>query len=119
MTGQVQAAIPSVAITANRTIGVFYYTCDGTSPSGFPIITAHFSTSTDGGTTFFDNTLESFLSPATDNGAPKQRVLGDYEQVKAVGNTFFEAFAGNRVGFYPASPFSITDPIFFKVKTKG
>lgn len=118
ITGQVQAAVPSVAITKNHTIGVFYYTCDGTSPSGFPIITAHFSTSTDGGTTFFDNTLESFLSPAVDNGAPKQRVLGDYEQVKAVGNTFFGAFAGNRVGFYPASPFSIIDPIFFKVVTK-
>ena len=28
VTGQVQAAIPSVAITENRTIGVFYYTCD-------------------------------------------------------------------------------------------
>jgi hypothetical protein len=119
ITGQVQAAVPSVAITHNRTVGVFYYTCDGTSPSGFPIITAHFSTSTDLGNTFFDNTLESFLSPAKDNGAPKQRVLGDYAQVKAVGNTFYGGFAGNRVGFYPLSPFSITDPIFFKVQTKG
>jgi hypothetical protein len=35
ITGQVQAAIPSVAITTNRTIGVFYYTCDGISLSGF------------------------------------------------------------------------------------
>jgi hypothetical protein len=119
ITGQVQAAIPSVAIAANGIIGVFYYTCDGTSPSGFPIITAHFSSSTDGGTTFFNNTLESFLSPATDNRDPKQRVLGDYMQVKAVSNTFFGGFAGNRVGFYPASPFSIDDPIFFRVQTAG
>jgi hypothetical protein len=119
ITGQVQAAVPSVAITTNRTIGVFYYTCDGTSPSGFPIITAHFSTSTDLGNTFFDNTLESFLSPAKDNGFAKQRVLGDYEQVKAIGNTFFGGFAGNRVGFYPASLISITDPIFFKVQVGG
>ncbi len=119
ITGQVQAAIPSVAITKNRTLGVFYYTCDGTSPSGFPIITAHFSTSTDLGNTFFDNTLESFLSPAKDNGNGRQRVLGDYMQVKAVGNTFYGGFAGNRIGFYPLSPFSITDPIFFKVETKG
>ena len=79
ITGQVQAAIPSVAITTNLTIGVFFYTCDGTSLSGFPIITAHFSTSTDLGATFFDNTLESFLSPAIDNGDPRQRVLGDYD----------------------------------------
>jgi hypothetical protein len=119
ITGQVQAAIPSVAITKNRTIGVFYYTCDGTSPAGFPIITAHFSTSTDLGTTFFDNTLESFLSPATDNGDGRQRVLGDYMQVKAVGNNFYGGFAGNRMGFYPLSPFSIIDPIFFNVETKG
>jgi hypothetical protein len=119
ITGQVQAAIPSVAITQNRTIGVFYYTCDGTSPAGFPIITAHFSTSTDLGNTFFDNTLESFLSPSKDTGDPRQRVLGDYMQVKAVDNTFYGGFAGNRVGFYPLSPFSITDPIFFKVQTKG
>ena len=119
VTGQVQAAIPSVAITTNRTIGVFFYTCDGTSLSGFPIITAHFSTSTDLGATFFDNTLESFLSPAIDNGDPRQRVLGDYQQVKAIGNTFFGGFAGNRVGFYPASPLSITDPVFFKVLIGG
>jgi hypothetical protein len=119
ITGQVQAAIPSVAVTTNRTIGVFYYTCDGVSLSGFPIITAQFSTSTDLGNTFFDNTLESFLSPAMDNGDPRQRVLGDYQQVKAIGNTFLGGFAGNRVGFYPASPFSITDPVFVKVQIGG
>ncbi len=119
VTGQVQAAIPSVAITTNRTIGVFFYTCDGTSFSGFPIITAHFSTSTDLGNNFFDNTLESFLSPAIDNGDSRQRVLGDYQQVKAIGNTFFGGFAGNRFGFHPAWPLSITDPVFFKVQIGG
>lgn len=121
ITGQVQAAIPSVAITANRVIGVFYYTCDGFSPppGSFPIITAHFSTSTDLGATFVDQTLESFLSPATDNGNPKQRVLGDYMQVKAVNNTFYGGFAGNRMGFFPAAGISITDPIFFKVQVGG
>ncbi|MGH6849212.1 MAG: hypothetical protein ACREDD_01975 [Methylocella sp.] len=119
ITGPVQAALPSVAITQNRTIGVFYYTCDGTSSSGFPIITAHFSTSTDLGNTFFDNTLESFLSPIKPPQPPRTRILGDYEQVKAVGNTFYGGFAGNRLGFYPLSPFSIIDPIFFKVRTKG
>jgi hypothetical protein len=117
ITGQVQAAIPSVAITADRVIGVFYYTCDGTSPAGFPIITAHFSTSTDLGTIIFDNTLESFLSPIRPTAGV--RVLGDYMQVKAVNNTFFGGFAGNRVGFFPLSPFSVIDPIFFKVETKG
>jgi len=120
ITGQVQAALPSVAIVNNRTVGVFYYTCDGFSPppGNFPIFTAHFSTSTDLGVTFTDLTLERFLSPVVDNGAPRQRVLFDYQQVKAVGNAFYGGFSGNRLGFYPASPFSIIDPIFFKVTTK-
>jgi hypothetical protein len=46
VTGQVEAAIPAVAITSNDTLGVFYYACDGTSLSGFPILTAHISVST-------------------------------------------------------------------------
>ena len=112
VTGQVQAAIPSVAITKNRTIGVFYYTCD--NPAGpFPIITAHFSTSTDQGVTFTDQVLETFLSPAATNADPRQRVLGDYMQVKAVGNTFFGGFTGNGVPFGRA--LSNNDPIFYKV----
>jgi len=89
-TGSVNAAIPSVAITANGTIGVFYYTCDRVPPaSPFPVFTAHFAISTDGGATFPTGiNLETFLSPALDNGNARQRVLGDYMQVKAVGNTF-------------------------------
>lgn len=112
VTGQVQAAIPSVAIAKNRTIGIFYYTCDSVAPP-FPTYTAHFSISTDLGNTFTDQVLETFLSPATDNGDPRQRVLGDYMQVKAVGNTFFGGFTGNGVPFGRA--FSNNDPIFYKV----
>jgi len=117
VTGQVQAAIPSVAITENRTIGVFYYTCDGFSATGFPIFTAHFGISSDRGATFTGHILETFLSPAQDNGDPRQRVLGDYMQVKPVGNTFFGAFTGNGVPF--GRPFSNNDPIFFKVSVGG
>jgi hypothetical protein len=99
ITGQVQTAIPSVAITDNGTIGVFYYTCDGTSLTGFPILTAHFAVSTDQGATFIGVVLETFLSPATDNGDPRQRVLGDYMQVKAEGDQFYGGFTGNGVPF--------------------
>ena len=113
VTGQVQAAIPSVAITQNRAVGVFYYTCDGFSGAGFPIFTAHFTVSTDGGATFSDNILETFLSPAKDNGNSRQRVLGDYMQVKALANTFYGAFSGNGVPFGRAV--SNNDPIFYKV----
>jgi hypothetical protein len=47
-----------------------------------------------------------------DNGDPRQRVLGDYMQLKAVGNTFYGAFTGNGVPF--GRPFANHDPIFFR-----
>jgi hypothetical protein len=116
VTGQVQAAIPSVAITEDGIIGVFYYTCDGFSTSGFPMFTAHFATSSNGGASFGDHILETFLSPAKDNGDPRQRVLGDYMQVKALKNQFFGAFTGNGVPF--GRTISNNDPIFYKVSAE-
>jgi len=116
--GPENAAIPSVAITENGTIGVFYYTCERVPPaSSFPIFRANFAISTDQGASF--NTgidLETFLSPALDNGDPRQRVLGDYMQVKAAGNTFFGSFTGNGVPFGRATPNN--DPIFYKVSVR-
>jgi hypothetical protein len=116
ITGQVQAAIPSVAITENGTIGVFYYTCDGVSFSGFPIFTAHFAVSTDGGASFIGLELETFLSPATDNGNSRQRVLGDYIQLKAVENQFYRGFTGNGAPF--GRNISNNDPIFYNVSVE-
>lgn len=117
-TGPVNAAIPSVAITANGTIGVFYYTCDRVlPPTSFPLITAHFAFSTNGGASFdMGIELERFLSPANDNGNSRQRVLGDYMQVKAVGNTFFGSFTGNGVPF--GRTISNNDPIFYRVSVR-
>jgi hypothetical protein len=116
--GSVNAAIPSVAITENGTIGVFYYTCDRVPPaSPFPVFTAHLAISTDGGMTFPTSVgLEAFLSPALDNGNARQRVLGDYMQVKAVGNTFFGSFTGNGAPF--GRTISNNDPIFYKVSVR-
>jgi len=116
ITGQVQAAIPSVGITDNGVIGVFYYTCDGTSSTGFPIFTAHFVVSSDQGATFTGLELETFLSPATDNGNPRQRVLGDYMQVKALENQFYGGFTGNGVPF--GRTISNNDPIFYNVSVE-
>jgi hypothetical protein len=118
-TGPVNAAIPSVAVTENGTIGVFYYTCDRVPPaSTFPIFTAHFAISTDGGASFpMGVELETFLSPALDNPADqRQRVLGDYMQVKAVRNTFFGSFTGNGAPFGRTT--SNNDPIFYKVSVR-
>jgi hypothetical protein len=117
ITGQVQAAIPSVAITEDGIIGVFYYTCDAIPPvTPFPKFTAHFAISSNGGTSFVDHILETFLSPTTDNGDQRQRVLGDYMQVKALKNQFFGAFTGNGVPF--GRTISNTDPIFYKVSAE-
>src|SRR6185437_11983211 len=80
---------------------------------GFPQFTAHFATSTDQGSTFTDNTLLTFLSSAADSGNPSQRVLGDYQQVKAVGTNFYGVFTGN--GAPLGRPFANHDAIFFKV----
>jgi hypothetical protein len=112
VTGQVQAAIPAVAITSNDTISIFYYTCDGIAFNGSPILTA-VSVSTDHGNSFIDNTLETFPSPATDDGDPSQRMLGDYMQLDAVGNTFFGGFIGNGVPF--GRSVSSNHSIFYKV----
>ena len=112
VTGQVEAAIPSVAVLSNGTVGVFYYTFDGLS-GGIPSFSAHLAQSSDQGVTFSDQVLLSFLSSATDNGNNRQRVLGDYVQMKAVSNCFFGSFTGNGVPF--GRPFANHDPIFFNV----
>jgi hypothetical protein len=113
VTGQVQAALPSVAVSndSKGSVGVLYDTFDGID-SGLPIFSAHLAMSSDRGKTFQDVTLETFLSPAKDNGDSRQRVLGDYQQLKSVGTGFYGVFAGNGVPF--GRPFSNTDPIFFK-----
>jgi len=115
VTGQVEAAIPSVAVASNGIVGVFYYTFDGTSPppDNLPIFSAHLAQSTDQGVTFSDQVLLTFLSSATDSGNARQRVLGDYMQMKAVDTCFFGAFTGNGVPF--GRPFANHDPIFFRV----
>ena len=117
VTGQVQAALPSVAVASDGTVGVLYTQFDGLSPmSSIPMFSVHFAMSIDQGQTFpTDLVLENFLSSATDSGACRQRVLGDYQQVKAVGTTFFGVFTGNGVPFGRTT--ANHDPIFFKVQT--
>jgi len=113
ITGQVEAAIPSVAVSDNGTVGVFYYTFDGFSSDDFPIFTAHLALSEDKGITFTTVQLLRFLSSAKDDGKPRQRVLGDYQQMKTVADCFYGSFTGN--GAPLGRPVSNHDPIFFKV----
>src|SRR5262245_48320028 len=114
VSAQTQAALPSVAVTNNGVIGVLYTTFDGFGAmSGLPVFTAHLALSSDRGATFTDRVLSTFLSVTGDNGLPRQRVLGDYQQMKSVGNTFFGVFTGNGVPF--GRPFANHDPIFFRI----
>jgi hypothetical protein len=113
VTGQVEAAVPSVAVTRDGTVGFFYYTFDGLSQDNLPIFSAHLAQSSDQGVTFSHQTLLTFLYSAADNGNSRQRVLGDYMQMKAVDGCFYGAFTGNGVPF--GRPFANHDPIFFRV----
>jgi hypothetical protein len=114
--GTVQAALPSVAVTDDGVVGVFYYTFNGIV-SGFPQFSTFLAVSTDQGATFNTQLLATFLSPATDdgittNGVQRQRVFGDYVQMKAVNNCFYGSFTGNGAAFGRST--SNNDPIFFK-----
>ena len=108
------AALPSVAVTSDGTVGVLYDTFDGTTTAGFPIFSAHLARSTDHGATFTDVVLDTFQSPATNNTSnARQRVLGDYQQLKAVGTTFYGTFPGNTSGVPATNP--PIDAMFFTV----
>ena len=114
------AALPSVAVASDGTVGVLYTSFDGFSVDGFPIFSAHFASSTDAGTTFKDQTILTFLSPTLDNGDGRQRVLGDYQQLKTVsgpsaanaGATFYGAFTGNGAALGDAT--ANNNAFFFK-----
>lgn len=111
------SALPSIAVASNGTIGVLFTTFDGFSSDGFPVYTAHLSMSDDHGATWSDQDLETSLSPVTDDGTNRQRVLGDYQEIMAVGRTFYGTFTGNGAGFGRAV--SNMDPVFFKAHAGG
>jgi hypothetical protein len=109
--GVVPCAIPSVAITSHGTIGVFFY-CDNGIVSGFPQFTAWLGVSTNQGVNWAFTALVTFLSPAVDNSDARQRVLGDYQQLKAIDNCFYGGFVANRAAFFGSM--AVDDPIFVK-----
>lgn len=109
----VDAALPSVAVAndANHTVAVLYDTCDD---SAGPTLSAHLAISTDRGDAFTDILLQDFLSPKGDNGDDSQRVLGDYQQLKAIGADFYGVFSANGVPFGRNT--AHIDPIFLTTK---
>jgi len=114
-----QAALPAVAVTENGTVGVLYDTADGlVDDSDVPTFSAHLAVSRDQGKTFSDAVILHFRSPVPSDA--EARILGDYQQLKAVGNTFYGVFSGN--GHDLPVPFNrrteAIDPIFFKTTVR-
>ncbi|MFF8026419.1 Ig-like domain-containing protein [Streptomyces sp. NPDC007896] len=108
-----EAALPSVAVLNDGTVGVLYLTSDGTNGSAFPIVTAHLARSTDHGATFSDLPLQTFTI-AKDDGTARQRFIGDFIQMKAIGTTFYGTFTGNLNGTNQTTQ-QARDTIFFSV----
>jgi hypothetical protein len=115
VTGTVQAALPQVAVNNRGTVGVFYYTFNGIV-GGFPQFSTFLATSTNQGATFTTQLLSTFLSPVNDScpstDCDRQRVWGDYMQMKSLNDCFYGSFVANRAAF--GGPFANPDPIFFK-----
>ncbi|MEU8925634.1 Ig-like domain-containing protein [Kitasatospora sp. NPDC048545] len=107
------AALPSVAVLDDGTVGVLYTTYEGMNGNGFPTFAAHLARSVDHGVTFTDQVLRTFQSDFTNDGTAYQRVLGDYQVLRAVGNRFYGAFPGNDNGATPPLPAPPIHAMFF------
>jgi hypothetical protein len=81
-TGLLQSEIPNAAVTDDGKLWVQY---DQYSPSN-NTFSVHLASSTNNGASFGDQTLYSFVPPIVDNGDPRQRIIGDYQGLVAVGN---------------------------------
>ena len=122
VTGAANTALPAVAVTPDHTVGVFYYSFEGKNGEGYPQFTAHFKRSTNRGVSFTDLVLlDKFASPAKDmDKSVKQRVYGDYVQLKTMDNNFYGTFTANRMKFCTVAQGcteSTDDPIFYYVKS--
>jgi hypothetical protein len=108
-----ESALPQVAVDTNGTVAVFFYSFDGVGSNGLPNFRTHLSLSDNQGATFTDQTLLTFQSPVADDGNDRQRVFGDYQQMKSLGTCFYGTFTAN--GAPLGRPFNDTDSIYFQV----
>jgi len=112
-----QSALPAVAVNSKGAVAVLYDTADELNSEFTPIFSIHLALSRDRGQTFQDKVLETFLFPGASSGSTGPRPLGDYQQLKALGDTFYGVFTGDGKPF--GRPFPHIDPIFFKTSTKS
>lgn len=115
-----QSALPAVAVAEdeNSTVGVLYDTADRLDDeTSLPYFSVHFAVSVDHGAHFRRVVLQTFLFPqGAPTGSSGPRPLGDYQQLKSVGNTFYGVYSGDGHRF--GRPFHKIDPIFFKTEAR-
>jgi hypothetical protein len=103
-----RSSLPSIAVAANGTLAVQYDTF--TPDDGqFHV---HLATSADHGLTFADQTLDDFTAtgiPFPETGG--NRLLGDYQYLIALGNTFYGTFAARGNVNNPSMGINTTDKI--------
>jgi hypothetical protein len=88
--GSLPSALPSAAVTDDGKLWVMYDQFDPANAT----FAVRLASSTDLGQSFGDELLYSFTSPIPDNGDVRQRVLGDYQGLIALGNRVYGTFAG-------------------------
>lgn len=114
-----RSALPSVAVTANGSIAVQYDTF--TDADGqFHV---HLATSTDQGQTFTDQDLSDFTATGIPFPFPgATNLLGDYQDLVAVGNTVFGTFAARGNVNDASTGINTTDkidPFVYSVRLPG
>jgi hypothetical protein len=110
-----RSALPSIAVSANGTIGVLY----DTSPSA-DNFEVHFAMSIDLGVTFTDQLLDTFNTSGFVLGSSAfpdtRRILGDYQFLTAVGDTFYGVFPGTgNVNAGGINTTGMISPLFFTI----
>ena len=93
--GQSPAALPAVAVAANGMVGVLYDTFEGMI-GGLPTFVTHLAIADE---RHGPLTLMAFLSSAPDSGNSSRRVLGDFQQMVAVGNKILWRLLRQRSSF--------------------
>ena len=112
-------ALPSVAVTADGTIGVLYDTFDGNSPppGNFPRSAPTWPSAPTTARRSTTRCSSSSSRRRSTTGHARQRVLGDFQQIKADGDLLYGVFSGNRVPLNGGTGTSIIDPIYFSADT--
>jgi PEP-CTERM motif-containing protein len=106
-----RSALPSIAIAANGTIAVLYQTTPSTN--NFEV---HLAMSLDLGLTFTDKVLTSYNTSNIPLQFGSSRLLGDYEHLTAMGNTFYGTFpATGDVNSGGINTTGIISPYFFLI----